>query len=249
MRSIPGLSNEMVERLSAARPETLDQAVARTRRHAGGAVGALRGGEPPRGRVIERLAQAAGRPVSRETFEKLEAYVALLAEENERQNLVSAATLDDLWERHILDSAQLVRFEPAPARHGSTSVREPGLPGIVIACLVRRPRDTGRAAAASRRISPQGRANRSGSTRRCRRRRPNALEGKFDVITARAVAALVAIPRTYPHICPQERPSGRFPRAASAQSELAEAQRRGKVRSTWNRASPTRIPGSSSAPG
>jgi 16S rRNA (guanine527-N7)-methyltransferase len=62
--------------------------------------------------MIERLEQAAGRPVSRETFGKLEAFAALLREESVRQNLISAATLDGLWERHILDSAQLVRFEP-----------------------------------------------------------------------------------------------------------------------------------------
>ena len=50
--------------------------------------------------MIERLAGAARRDVSRETFEKLEAYAALLREENSRQNLVSASTLDALWDRH-----------------------------------------------------------------------------------------------------------------------------------------------------
>ena len=62
--------------------------------------------------MIDRLAQAAGRNVPRETIEKLEAYAALLREENTRQNLVAASTLEGLWDRHILDSAQLVRFEP-----------------------------------------------------------------------------------------------------------------------------------------
>ncbi len=64
--------------------------------------------------MIERVEQAAGRPVPRETFEKLEAYAALLREESSHQNLISASTLDQLWERHILDSAQLVRVEPFP---------------------------------------------------------------------------------------------------------------------------------------
>jgi 16S rRNA (guanine527-N7)-methyltransferase len=63
--------------------------------------------------MIKRLAQVAGRPVSRETFERLERYIALLREENARQNLVSAATLGHVWDRHIFDSAQLVRYEPA----------------------------------------------------------------------------------------------------------------------------------------
>ena len=64
--------------------------------------------------MIERLAQVAQRSVSRETFERIELYVQLLREENGRQNLVSAATLDHVWDRHILDSAQLVRCEPRP---------------------------------------------------------------------------------------------------------------------------------------
>ena len=62
--------------------------------------------------MIERLEQAAHRPVSRETFEKLERYAALLREESGRQNLISVSTLGGLWDRHILDSAQLVRIEP-----------------------------------------------------------------------------------------------------------------------------------------
>ena len=89
--------------------------------------------------MIDRLAGLSGRDVSRETFEKLEAYAGLLREESQRQNLVSASTLDSLWERHILDSAQLVRFEP---HRGATWVdigSGAGLPGIVIACLVEGP--------------------------------------------------------------------------------------------------------------
>ena len=54
----------------------------------------------------------------------------------QRQNLVSASTLDQLWERHILDSAQLVRFEPRPGASWVDIGSGAGLPGIVIACLV-----------------------------------------------------------------------------------------------------------------
>src|SRR5690348_10003751 len=89
--------------------------------------------------MIERLEQAADRPVSRETLEKLEAYVALLREENGRQNLVSAATLEQAWERHIFDSAQLVRYESCPGAAWVDVGSGAGLPGIVIACLVEGP--------------------------------------------------------------------------------------------------------------
>ena len=57
--SIPGLSTEMVERLTTSRPETLDQARG-YRRHSCGALGPLRCGKSPRGGVMTQLEQAAG---------------------------------------------------------------------------------------------------------------------------------------------------------------------------------------------
>ena len=55
-----------------------------------------------------------GGDVSRETHSLIEAYVGLLTEENARQNLVARSTIESIWDRHILDSAQLVRFAPRP---------------------------------------------------------------------------------------------------------------------------------------
>ena len=45
-------------------------------------------------------------------MERLERLVALLAEENARQNLVSAVSLSEVWVRHIADSAQLLAHVP-----------------------------------------------------------------------------------------------------------------------------------------
>lgn len=45
--------------------------------------------------------------VSRETSDSLEAYAALLAKWQPAKNLVSNSTIDDMWTRHFLDSAQL----------------------------------------------------------------------------------------------------------------------------------------------
>ena len=64
--------------------------------------------------MTEALERAVGRPVSRETLALLETYVKRLETANNSQNLVSASTLEQVWERHIVDSAQLVRFEPRP---------------------------------------------------------------------------------------------------------------------------------------
>src|SRR5439155_26900968 len=73
------------------------------------------------------------------TFERIEAYAALLREENKHQNLISASTIDQLWGRHILDSAQLVRFEPHAGASWVDIGSGAGLPGMVIACLVQGP--------------------------------------------------------------------------------------------------------------
>ncbi|HVL78321.1 MAG TPA: RsmG family class I SAM-dependent methyltransferase, partial [Sphingomicrobium sp.] len=86
--------------------------------------------------MIEALAAAAGRPVSRETFARVELFVHLLREEAQRHNLVSRSTLDALWQRHILDSAQLVRFEPMAGASWVDIGSGAGLPGLVVALLV-----------------------------------------------------------------------------------------------------------------
>lgn len=69
-------------------------------------------------------------------LERLELLCAMLAEENQRQNLVSAASLDQVWLRHIVDSAQLLphvpRETPGPWLDLGTGA---GFPGLVIAAL------------------------------------------------------------------------------------------------------------------
>jgi 16S rRNA (guanine527-N7)-methyltransferase len=75
--------------------------------------------------------------VSRETLDALETFVAFLKREAESQNLISASTLDHIWSRHIVDSAQLLLFTDASAAQnnwldlGSGA----GFPGLVIALL------------------------------------------------------------------------------------------------------------------
>lgn len=94
--------------------------------------------------VIEDEAAARGwlrdrLSVSRETEERLERYAALVAEENERQNLVARSTLGpQFWSRHIVDSAQLIPL--AGQRHAAGDVwldlgSGPGLPGLVVAII------------------------------------------------------------------------------------------------------------------
>ncbi len=74
--------------------------------------------------------------VSRETFDALKSYQALFLKWNDRINLASRSTLDKLWSRHIVDSAQIVGLKPKMRRWvdiGSGG----GFPGVVTAILLR----------------------------------------------------------------------------------------------------------------
>ena len=173
--------------------------------------------------MIDRLAEVTGRPVSRETIEKLDAYAALVAEESARQNLVSASTLEQFWERHILDSAQLVRFEPQPRASWADVGSGAGLPGVVIACLVDGPVTL---------IEPR-RLRAEFLHKTCESLRLNAtvytgkverLEAKYDVITARAVASLPRLLEISAHLSTRNTVWA-LPKGASAERELAEARR------------------------
>ena len=78
--------------------------------------------------------------VSRETWGRLEAYVAILLEEMEQQNLIAESTRPHIWARHIVDSAQLIPLASTAEDGlwidlGSGA----GLPGIVVAILTDRP--------------------------------------------------------------------------------------------------------------
>lgn len=83
--------------------------------------------------------QALGVNVSRETFSALETYAALLRKWQKAINLVSGATLDDLWRRHFLDSAQLLPLLPAGAGPILDLGSGAGFPGLVLALLSGRP--------------------------------------------------------------------------------------------------------------
>jgi 16S rRNA (guanine527-N7)-methyltransferase len=73
--------------------------------------------------------------VSRETLDKLEHFADLLLKWNPRINLVARSTLDDIWARHILDSAQLYELAPHPVNHWVDLGAGGGFPGLVLAIL------------------------------------------------------------------------------------------------------------------
>jgi len=78
---------------------------------------------------------AAATGVSRETMERLDAYAKLLVTWSARINLVGRATLNDLWRRHFLDSAQLLPLIPAGTQNLADLGSGAGFPGLVLAIL------------------------------------------------------------------------------------------------------------------
>jgi 16S rRNA (guanine527-N7)-methyltransferase len=171
--------------------------------------------------MIEQLSAAVGRDVSRETFQLLERFAALLLAENDRQNLIAPNSMPHLWSRHILDGAQLLGLARGPGSWcdiGSGA----GLPGLVIAILggtpmaLIEPRRL-RADFLRQAIDHLGLDNVTVSAKKVER-----VEGKFDVITARAVARLDKLFGMAWHLAHGET-KWVLPKGETAQSELDDA--------------------------
>ncbi len=138
----------------------------------------------------------AGLPIDAAAIERLAAYEAALKDWSTRLNLVSPSTLDRIWTRHFLDSAQLLPLLPRTSSTLADLGAGAGFPGLVLAaCLADRPgfkvtliesiaKKCAFLEAAIEAMGLQGRA-------RVLNARAEAVTGRsFDVLTARAVAPL-----------------------------------------------------------
>lgn len=151
------------------------------------------------------LVRSAIPDVSRETLDRLDGLVALLRRWQRIKNLVAPSTLDQVWQRHILDSLQLVVLAPGALRWidlGSGA----GFPGLVVAAAL-----SGRDGAAVHLVEANGRKAAFLRTAALELGLPatvhaariedasRTIRGGFDVVTARALAPL---PRLLPLISP-----------------------------------------------
>jgi 16S rRNA (guanine527-N7)-methyltransferase len=75
--------------------------------------------------------------VPEEAMEQLEQLRHIVIAESQQQNLISAATIDHFWVRHIVDSAQLISFAArAKPESGWLDLGTgAGFPGLVVAIL------------------------------------------------------------------------------------------------------------------
>lgn len=164
--------------------------------------------------------------VSRETFSPLAKYVALLLKWNKSINLIGPATENDIWARHIDDSAQLVALIPSNATSLVDLGSGAGLPGLVIAIM--RPdlrvtlveQDQRKAAFLKEAKRALALANATVAAMDIAK-----LEAKFDMVTARALAPLsVLLAMAKPVM--EEGATCVFPKGANHAIELEEATKK-----------------------
>jgi 16S rRNA (guanine527-N7)-methyltransferase len=170
------------------------------------------------------MATASLSDVSRETETQLQLYVAHLQKWNGTINLIGKTTTNELWERHIRDALQLLPLIPANAITLTDLGSGAGLPGLVLAIAVPHlsitlvEQDQRKAAFLREAIRVVGLHNATVCEQDISKH-----QGAYDVVTARALAALsalcgYALPLIHnDSIC-------LFPKGESYATELAEAQ-------------------------
>ncbi len=184
--------------------------------------------KPPSGRArFLHQMEALGAPVSRETAGQLDQLVATLERWQKAINLVGRTTLDEVWIRHVLDSAQVVPLIPAEARTLADLGSGGGFPGLVIAAL-RPDLQVTLIESDARKAAFLGEAGRRMALKNLPKvvvsRIEKAPPTAADVVTARALAPLVQLlewahpHRTAPAIC-------LFHKGKGWQGEVAEAKK------------------------
>ena len=75
--------------------------------------------------------------VSRETITSLKKYEYLLVEANKSLNLIGKSTINSIWNRHFLDSAQVIDFVDKNDKSLIDLGSGAGFPGLVLAILAK----------------------------------------------------------------------------------------------------------------
>ena len=134
-----------------------------------------------------------GVDVSRETTTQLEAFVELLGRWQKAINLIGRTTVEDVWVRHILDSAQLLPAISGQVKSLTDLGSGGGFPGLVVASL-RPDLDVTMIESDARKAAFLGEAGRRmGLAKQPRiviKRIEEAPPAQADVVTARALAPL-----------------------------------------------------------
>ncbi len=159
----------------------------------------------------------------------IDRFLALVADENQRQNLIAPSTVDQLWVRHALDSAQLIALAPAEGRWIDVGTGG-GFPGIIVAILRDAPTilvepRARRATFLEFAIDELGLSNAA-----VKRAKVEQIDAAAAVISARAVASVEKLLQATTH-CATPATRWILPRGRLDPAQLADLRRqqRGKM--------------------
>jgi 16S rRNA (guanine527-N7)-methyltransferase len=168
--------------------------------------------------------------VSRETLGRFETYAALLVKWQKAINLVGPKTLEDIWRRHFLDSAQLWSLLPPGIRSIVDLGSGAGFPGLVLALMgipeVHLIESDQRKAVFLRETARE--LGLSVKVHAARAEAVTALDA--DLVTARALAPLDALLDLAAPFLQAKRGCCLFLKGAEAQRELTESQKKRNMR-------------------
>lgn len=171
--------------------------------------------------------------VSRETYDKLKLCQQALCEWQNKFNLVSKNSLEDAWNRHFLDSAQLFPLLPPSAKNLVDLGSGAGFPGMVLAIMAAEKTPYLKLTLVESITKKTLYLNHLKQICGCNNveiinDRIEKLSGKsFDVVTARAVTALTDL---LAYACPLLKKDGVciFPKGRSFEEEIKQAEKK------WN---------------
>ncbi len=170
-----------------------------------------------------------GQNVSRETADALRAFVDLVLHWTPRINLISASSVAEVWNRHIVDSAQLFPLAPQNLNLWADLGSGGGFPGVVMAILAKEHRPEANFILVE---SDQRKATFLRTASRTFGLRLTVLTDRIeslaplgaDVLSARALAPLdILLGYAALHLLPSG--IALFPKGQTASEEIAVAQR------------------------
>lgn len=127
--------------------------------------------------------------VSRETLAGLTTYADLLKKWQNKINLVSPTTINDIWGRHFADSAQVFKYVDTPTDSIADIGAGAGFPGMILAIMgctnVTLIESDQRKCLFLKEV-----ARKTGANVTILNQRIERVEKKFDLVTARALADL-----------------------------------------------------------
>jgi 16S rRNA (guanine527-N7)-methyltransferase len=169
--------------------------------------------------------------VSRETLSRLSVYGELLIKWQSSINLVANSTIDDMWHRHFLDSAQIFSLLPPETKNILDIGSGAGFPGLVLAIMgaknVTLVESDTRKCMFLKEVLRE--TNSAANIENCRVE--DLTRSSFDVVTARALAPLDKL-LVYAQPYFRSGTVGFFPKGRKFASELARTKKHWKFKYT-----------------